>query len=83
MTIQRNESIIHMLKMQIQQLNKEPSVTDSVSYPFIVNAVQLLFNCYWLMFQIQILAQYVIAAFKKFFIFKSIFKKNKSLKFSR
>ena len=31
MTIQRNESIIHMLKMQIQQLNKEPSVTDSVS----------------------------------------------------
>jgi predicted RNase H-like nuclease (RuvC/YqgF family) len=31
-TIQRNESIIHMLKMQIQQLqNKEPSVADSVS----------------------------------------------------
>ncbi|KAL4222964.1 hypothetical protein ACF0H5_019005 [Mactra antiquata] len=31
-TIQRNESIIHMLKMQIQQLqNKEPSVADSPS----------------------------------------------------
>ncbi|XP_053373303.1 uncharacterized protein C10orf67, mitochondrial-like isoform X6 [Mercenaria mercenaria] len=29
-TIQRNESIIHMLKMQIQQLqNKEPSLADS------------------------------------------------------
>ena len=32
MTIQRNESIIHMLKMQISQLqNKEASVADSVS----------------------------------------------------
>ena len=31
LTIQRNESIIHMLKMQIQHLNKDPSVTDSVS----------------------------------------------------
>lgn len=32
MTIQRNESIIHMLKMQIEQLqNKEPSIADSVS----------------------------------------------------
>lgn len=31
-TIQRNESIIHMLKMQIQQLqNKEPSIAESVS----------------------------------------------------
>ncbi|XP_052248307.1 uncharacterized protein C10orf67, mitochondrial-like isoform X5 [Dreissena polymorpha] len=30
-TIQRNESIIHMLKMQIQQLqNKEPSIAESV-----------------------------------------------------
>ena len=35
-TIQRNESIIHMLRMQIQQLqNKEPSVAESVSF-FIV-----------------------------------------------
>ncbi|KAH3716312.1 hypothetical protein DPMN_059033 [Dreissena polymorpha] len=31
-TIQRNESIIHMLKMQIQQLqNKEPSIAESPS----------------------------------------------------
>lgn len=43
MTIQRNESVIHMLKMQIQQLqNKEPSITDSVSIGYFFGSQRLV-----------------------------------------